>query len=225
MQDLLAIKALPPLSERRSRRKTKASLVQTPLSPAAWLALFGYTQRHEINQLEIRPLGGRLHPVGATPRPSRRVCFGYSAGVFAYRSHRKCDESRGVTPYILAVTTGGSQVIGRMYTTEASPLLRGHMFEFHYASSWAANGSETRLEIRKRDAELVGRMNAIAADFNRQFLNASFLAYAGYGDWDLQAPAADWFGAENAAKLAALRRKYDPLDALYSSAARYMYPS
>jgi hypothetical protein len=75
MQDLLAIKALPPLSERRSRRKTKSSLVQTPLSPAAWLALFGYMQRHEINQLEIRPLGGRLHPVGATPRPSRRVCF------------------------------------------------------------------------------------------------------------------------------------------------------
>jgi hypothetical protein len=60
MQDLLAIKALPPLSERRSRRKTKSSLVQTPLSPAAWLALFGYMQRHEINQLEIRPLGGRI---------------------------------------------------------------------------------------------------------------------------------------------------------------------
>lgn len=114
------------------------------------------------------------------------------------------------------------KITGNMYTTDESPLLRGHLFEFHYSNSWRPDPALTPAKIKEQDASLVANMNQLGLNFSNQFLQGSSLAYAAYNDWDLASPADSWFGADNALKLAELRRSYDPSGVLLTAAGRYM---
>ena len=55
---------------------------------------------------------------------------------------------------------GVNKITGDHYSTEDSPLLRGHIFEMHYGNSVSTEGQE---------AELISRVNGIAKNISRHF--------------------------------------------------------
>lgn len=164
LDDLLAVKTLPPLSE-RSRRKTKSNYCYEPVNHTALELIYNALENKIINQAEWKA---------------------YNYGT------------------------------NKPFTTPTSPLLRGHIYEFHYGNSYKSDQ-----DTKVHDEELVDEVNALGHQFAHYYYG--YNAYIGYVDSDLLTPGNDYFGVENTARLSRIQENYDPTNVLQTESSVYLY--
>ena len=207
VDELLSTTTLPPLSSRTSRRKVKSSFVIQPYSMSDISELIHMRETGVLNQIEWKAYGGSV-ALGLPPPAASAE-----------------DAKRAASSRVL-IDPAESAYRTELYTSDTTPILRGQLFEMHFAQSHTSPPADpTRYVV---DALIVDQVNR--AGVNISILANTTHCYPGYIDITLETtvltqPGYHYFGEESTQKLAELRQIYDPSDALSSRTSDYLYPS